>query len=114
MATKAELQDAIDQANASRDADSQIEPKGNNKGDLEEALTAAGLSLPEGAPAPRKASAKAFTVTAPLVQVILGGRAVQFYSGDVLPEGVTDESLEHLKSLGYVAEVAAPDAAESE
>lgn len=51
---------------------------------------------------------KGFVVTAPLVQVSLGSRAVQFYSGDVLPEGVSEDSLKHLKSLGYVEEIDAP------
>ena len=52
--------------------------------------------------------AKSLIVTAPLVQVVLGSRAVQFYHGDVLPEGVSEDSIEHLKSLGYVTEGDAP------
>jgi len=51
---------------------------------------------------------KGFKVTAPLVQVRFSDRAVQFYYGDILPDGVSDESIEHLKSLGYVEEINAP------
>lgn len=57
---------------------------------------------------PAAKKAKGFKVTAPLVQVRLGDRAAQFYFGDVLPEGVDEDSLKHLKSLGYVDEVDAP------
>lgn len=46
--------------------------------------------------------AKGLRVTAPLVQVNVSDRAVQFYAGDVLPDGVSDESVKHLKDLGYV------------
>lgn len=52
--------------------------------------------------------AKGLKVNAPLVQVQLGDRAAQFYFGDILPEGVSEDSLNHLKSLGYVDEVDAP------
>lgn len=51
---------------------------------------------------------KGLQVTAPLVQVQLGDRAAQFYFGDILPEGVSEDSLKHLKSLGYVDEVDTP------
>lgn len=51
------------------------------------------------------AAKKALRVTAPLVQVTLGSRAVQFYHGDVLPDGVSEDSVKHLKSLGYVEDV---------
>ena len=59
------------------------------------------------AAAPKKS--KGLRVTAPLVQVHLGSRAEQFYGGDILPDGVSEDSLKHLKSLGYVDEVDAPD-----
>lgn len=61
--------------------------------------------------APRKA--KGLKVTAPLVQVRIGNRAEQFFVGDVLPEGVDEDSLKHLKDLGYVAEVDAPAESDS-
>lgn len=48
------------------------------------------------------AAKKALRVTAPLVEVKLGDRRARFYHGDVLPEGVDEESVKHLKSLGYV------------
>lgn len=56
--------------------------------------------------APRKP--KGYKVTAPLVQVRLGNRAEQFYDGDVLPGGVSEESLKHLVDLGYVEATDAP------
>lgn len=56
--------------------------------------------------APRKA--KGLRVTAPLVQVRLGERASQFYYGDILPDGVSEESVKHLTGLGYVEELDAP------
>lgn len=62
-------------------------------------------------PAPKKA--KAHKVTAPLVQVRFGDRAEQFFAGNVLPEGVSEESIDHLKSLGYVEEIDAPSADEN-
>lgn len=51
---------------------------------------------------------KAIRVTAPLVQASVGNRADQFYYGDVLPDGVSEESLEHLRSLGYVEDIDVP------
>lgn len=56
---------------------------------------------------------KGLKVTAPLVQVSLGNRSVQYFAGDFLPEGVAAESIEHLKSLGYVEEFDAPEADEN-
>jgi len=51
---------------------------------------------------------KGLRVVAPLVQVRLGERASQFYYGDVLPDGVSEESVKHLTGLGYVEEIDAP------
>ena len=62
-------------------------------------------------PAARKrAESKAVghVVTGSLVQARVGDRVLHFHRGDVLPEGVSQESLEHLKSLGYVAEGSDP------
>lgn len=53
--------------------------------------------------------AKGLKVSAPLVQVSLSSRSVQFFYGDILPEGVSEESIDHLKSLGYVEEIDAPE-----
>jgi hypothetical protein len=61
--------------------------------------TATPIDETEEAPSDKSESLR---VTAPLVQVILGKRAVQFYKGDVLPDGLSSDSVEHLKSLGYV------------
>lgn len=58
--------------------------------------------------AAKKAATKGWRVVAPLVQASVGSRADQFFYGDVLPGGVSEESLEHLKSLGYVEEIDAP------
>lgn len=61
-----------------------------------------------GAAKKSTSGAKGQRITAPLVQVDLGGRPARFYQGDVLPEGVSEESLKHLASLGYVEEIDAP------
>lgn len=61
------------------------------------------------AAAKKAASKGSFKVTAPLVQVQLGDRSVQFQNGDVLPDGVSDESIDHLKSLDYVEAVGKVD-----
>ncbi len=43
-------------------------------------------------------------VTAPLVQVVTSdGKALHLYQGDVVPSNVKDESIENLKSLGFVS-----------
>lgn len=62
-------------------------------------------------PAAKKAASKggSLRVTAPLVQVQLGDRSVQFSEGDVLPDGVSQESIEHLQSLEYVESVGKVD-----
>lgn len=64
----------------------------------------------------KKPTSGGFVVTAPLVQVVLGNRAVQYYGGDVLPEGVPAESLAHLKSLGFIEELqgAEPESVKSD
>ena len=55
------------------------------------------------AKAEKSESGDGLVVTAPLVQVTLSGSQVlRLYKGDVLPDGVTPESLEHLQNLGYV------------
>lgn len=51
---------------------------------------------------------KGLVVTAPLVQVQVGSRAEQFFKGDVLPDGVSDESVKHLKDLGYLEDTELP------
>jgi hypothetical protein len=51
-------------------------------------------------------------VVAPLVQVKVGDRVLHLYHGDVVPEGVAQESIDHLKSLDYVAEGDAVETAE--
>lgn len=51
---------------------------------------------------------KFLRVTAPLVQVGVGDRSVQYFYGDVLPDGVSEDSVKHLKSLGYVEEADGP------
>lgn len=42
-------------------------------------------------------------VTAPLVTArTTTGRVVYLYKGDVVPEGITAESLSHLRDLGFI------------
>lgn len=45
-----------------------------------------------------------YTVTAPLIAATIGKTVLHFRAGDILPEGVSAESLENLKSLGFVDE----------
>lgn len=103
MATKAELQSAIDEANADRLPEDQIVPEGSNKGDLEKALSEAGIDLPEGEPTASKGGD--LKVNAPIVAVSTkGGDVRQMYFGDVLGDDVTKESVDHLRSLGFVSD----------
>ena len=99
MATKAELQEALDRANAERSEDDQIVPEGSNKGDLEKALEDAGVEIDS------EGGGKELYVSAPIVVVkVKGNRVVHLYKGDVLPDGVTKESLENLQQLGFVSD----------
>jgi hypothetical protein len=43
-----------------------------------------------------------YVVVAPLVQAVIGDRVLHFYKGDVLPGGISAESLQNLKELGFV------------
>jgi hypothetical protein len=71
-------------------------------------------------PAAKKAAAPAkkgdgFRVVAPLVQASLdSGTPMQFREGDILPDGISKESLEHLQSLGYVTKGDAPAESDDE
>lgn len=47
-------------------------------------------------------------VSAPLVQIRLGNKIVHLFDGDIVPEGASPESLDHLLGLGYVTEGDAP------
>lgn len=54
----------------------------------------------------------ALRVSAPLVQVQLNDQVIHLFYGDIVPEGVSEESLKHLKGLDYVTEgdaVSEPD-----
>lgn len=55
-----------------------------------------------------------YVVTAPLVAATVGKTVLHFYSGDILPAGVDEDSLENLKGLGFVTEVEAPVEPESD
>lgn len=47
----------------------------------------------------------ALHVQAPMVVVRTeNDRIVHLYRGDVLPDGIAEESVEHLKSLGFLTE----------
>lgn len=43
-------------------------------------------------------------VSAPLVQVQIGTQVLHLSNGDVVPEGVSEKQIDHLKDLGYVTE----------
>lgn len=49
----------------------------------------------------------AYQVVAPLVAVKVGEQVLQYYAGDILPDGVAQDSIDHLSELGFIAE---PDA----
>lgn len=50
-------------------------------------------------------SAKALTITAPLVAASTKSGAVRYlYHGDVVGDDVTKESIDHLKSLGFISD----------
>lgn len=54
-------------------------------------------------------------VTAPLVVATTeNGRVMHLYRGDIVPSDVTKESLDNLKSLGFVADAKAADKADVE
>lgn len=55
--------------------------------------------------AARKAATKGLRVVAPLVAVQIGSQVLQYAYGDILPDGAKEESVKHLKSLGYVEDV---------
>lgn len=49
-------------------------------------------------------------VTAPMVTAQTeNGRIVYLYHGDVVPDGLSKEAVEHLKGLGFVADSKAVD-----
>lgn len=52
----------------------------------------------------------ALVVEAALIQAKVGGRVLHFYRGDVLPADVDSDTVDNLKSLGYVSEAPAEDA----
>lgn len=57
--------------------------------------------------AARKAQAKkkgVLVVNAPLVEVKVGSQVLQFSFGDVLPDGIDEDSLAHLRDLEFVKE----------
>lgn len=100
MPTKAELQEALDRANAERSEDDQIVPDGANKGDLEKALADAGVEV-DG----ESGTSGALFVSAPIVVVkTKGNRVVHLYKGDQVLGDVTEESLQNLRDLGYVSD----------
>lgn len=43
-----------------------------------------------------------FVVTAPRIQVTVGSQVLQFSQGDVLPNGIDDESVKHLTGRGFI------------
>lgn len=54
---------------------------------------------------PRRAAKKTLHVTATMVTArTANDRIVYFYKGDTLPEDIPQETVDHLKSLGFVTE----------
>ena len=53
--------------------------------------------------------AKGLVVIAELVQIRVGDRTMQFAKGDLLPENASQESLDHLRDLGFVTDGDAPN-----
>lgn len=45
-----------------------------------------------------------YRVTAPLISAHVGQQVLQFSSGDILPDGLDQDSLDHLLDLGFIAE----------
>lgn len=43
-----------------------------------------------------------YRVVAPLVGVQIGSQVLQFSAGDILPQGVKAEAVEHLRDLGFI------------
>lgn len=65
--------------------------------------------------AAKAGKADGYRVTAPLVQAYLdSGTPMQFREGDVLPDGISKESLEHLEDLGYINKGEAPAPSDDE
>ena len=63
--------------------------------------------------ASRSSTKKGLKVTAPLVAVKdSNGNVVHLYQGDVLPDGTSQESIDHLQDLGYVDKTDAPVASD--
>lgn len=67
------------------------------------------------APAAKKAAAKkqsdSYVVSGPLIQVMVGSNLLQYSFGDVLPDGIDEDSLKHLTENGLIQkgdEVVAP------
>ena len=73
---------------------------------------AAARKRAESAESKPKENAADVVVAAPLVQVIdKAGKVRQLYRGDVVKD-VSDESLENLKSLGFVSSTDAPESSD--
>lgn len=56
----------------------------------------------EAKPASQSPKADSLRVTAPLVQVSVKDGVIHLFEGDVLPEGVSQESIDHLRDLDYI------------
>lgn len=54
---------------------------------------------------PEPVGVAAMRVTAPMVTALtLNNRVVYLYRDDVVPAGLTEASVEHLRSLGFISE----------
>lgn len=62
-----------------------------------------------------KPKAGQVVVSAPLVQVnTADGKVLHLYKGDIVPSSASDESVDHLKSLGFVGDADAAEAADGD
>lgn len=63
------------------------------------------MTPPRGRTEPEKPQQKGLRVTAVLVTVKDSNGAVRYLAqGDLVPDGTPQESIDHLRSLGYVAD----------
>lgn len=51
----------------------------------------------------------ALRVVAPRVTALVGSQVLEFDAGSILPEGVAKESIDHLKSLGFIEDAEGPN-----
>lgn len=53
---------------------------------------------------PAKKKGATYQVTAPLISAHVGQQVLQYGAGDILPDGLDQDSLDHLIDLGFITE----------